>query len=294
MSVIFKKQKWAMVVFMAPLLIVFTAIIIVPLIQSAAMSFTEWDGVNTPVWASLSNYQRLFTSPDLGISMRNSLLYSLFLTVYQLGLGTFFAFVLVNVKIRFKRVYKDIIFLPVVLSVSVVSQLWIAIYHGDFGLINQMSRAMGLGWEQNWLVEPVKGLLAVVLSESWRGMGYHMLIIYAAMKNVSEMYYEAATIDGASSGQQFWRITLPLTASTLKVCFVMCITFGFRAFEQIFIMTGGGPGNYTYTLSIMLYKALFSLQKYGYASAIAVVIVIICVGIMLLMDRIFNSSEVEY
>ena len=294
MTTLFKKQKLALVLFTAPLLIVFTAIIIVPLIQSAAMSFTNWDGVNTPTMAGLDNYKRLFASPDLLISMRNSVLYSVVLTVYQLGLGTFFAFVLVNVQIKCKRFFKDTFFLPMVLSVTVVSQLWIAIYHGDFGLINQAAKALGSDWRQYWLSEPVKGLIAVVLTESWRGLGYHMLIIYAAMQNVPKMYYEASTIDGASTAQQFRHITLPLIAQTLKVCFIMCITFGFRAFEQIFIMTSGGPGNYTYTLSIMLYKAIFGLQKYGYASAIAVVIVILCVGIMQLIERLLRRTEIEY
>ena len=294
MTTLFKKQKLALVLFTAPLLIIFFVIIILPLIQSGVMSFTNWDGVNASEFAGLDNYKRLFNSPDLSIAMRNSVLYSIVLTIYQLGLGTFFAFVLVNVKIKFKRFFKDAFFLPMVLSVTVVSQLWIAIYHGDFGLINQAAKALGSDWRQYWLSEPIKGLIAVVLTESWRGMGYHMLIIYAAMQNVPKMYYEASTIDGASTGQQFRKITFPLIAQTLKICFIMCITFGFRAFEQIFIMTGGGPGNYTYTLSIMLYKALFGLQKYGYASAIAVVIVILCVGIMQLIERLLYKTEIEY
>lgn len=294
MNILFKRNKLALVLFMAPLSIVYLLIIIFPLCQAFVMSFANWDGVNKAVFSGLANYKKLFRSSDLLVSIQNSIIFSVFLTIYQLGLGTFFAFILVNGRIKGKRFFKDAYFLPQLLSVSVVSQLWISIYHGDFGLINTIARNLGLTWHQTWLNKPVQGILAVVVAESWKGMGYHMLIIYAAMHNVPKIYYEASIIDGASKGQQFRYITLPLIAPTLKVCFVMAFTFGFRAFEPIFIMTGGGPGNQTYTLPIMMYKALFGMQKYGYSNAIAVVIVAMCVSIMLLVDKVTKNWLVEY
>lgn len=294
MNILFRRNKKALVVFMAPLVIIFMLIIIIPLGHAFVMSFTEWDGVNEPVFTGIKNYKKLFASPDLGISLKNSMIFSVFLTTYQLGMGLVFAFILVNCKIKGKRFFKDAFFLPQVLSVSVVAQLWISIYHGDFGLINQLASALGTGWRQQWLSEPVKGIIAIVAAESWKGMGYHMLILYAAMHNVPKVYYEASTIDGATPWQQFKNITLPLIAPTLKACFIMAFTFGFRAFEQIFIMTKGGPGNYTYTLSIMLYKSLFGMQKYGYANTVAMLIVAICVTIMLIVEKITKNMQVEY
>lgn len=294
MNPLFRKKKAAMCLFTAPVIILFCLIIVIPLAESAAMSFTEWDGVNEAVFTGLDNFKRLFTSRDLKVSIRNSLLYSGVLTVYQIGLGTLFAYFLANFNIKGRRFFKDVYFFPVLLSVSVVAQLWISVYHGDFGLINQLARHLGLAWEQNWLYEPVKGVIAIVLAESWKGMGYHMLIIYAAMKNVPDVYYEASYIDGADKRQQFFHITLPLTIPTIKVCVVMCITYGFRAFEMIFLMTGGGPGNSSYTMPIMMYKALFGLQKYGYGSAIAVVIVVICVGMMLVINKLTERFDGQY
>lgn len=294
MNPLFRKKKAAMCLFTAPVIILFCLIIVIPLAESAAMSFTEWDGVNEAVFTGLDNFKRLFTSRDLKVSIRNSLLYSGVLTVYQIGLGTLFAYFLANFNIKGRRFFKDVYFFPVLLSVSVVAQLWISVYHGDFGLINQLARHLGLAWEQNWLYEPIKGVIAIVLAESWKGMGYHMLIIYAAMKNVPDVYYEASYIDGADKRQQFFHITLPLTIPTIKVCVVMCITYGFRAFEMIFLMTGGGPGNSSYTMPIMMYKALFGLQKYGYGSAIAVVIVIICVGMMLVINKLTERFDGQY
>jgi len=294
MNTLFKRNKLALVLFMLPVLLIFSGIIIIPLIQGFLVSFTKWDGVNAPVFAGLSNYKRLFTSSDLKLSMRNSIIYSIILTIYQLGLGTLIAFVLTNLKIKGQRIVKDCIFFPVILSITVVAQLWVSIYHGDFGLINQVSKALGSAWTQTWLSEPVKGIVALTIAEAWKGMGYHMLIIYAAMKNVPSSYYEAARIDGANERQQFWGITVPLISQTLKVCFVMCITYGFRAFDMIFIVTKGGPGNYSSTLSIMMYKAIFGLQKYGYSNAIGMFIVFLCVGIMIVIEKIFEKTQVEY
>lgn len=283
-----------MIIFMAPVVILFGVIIVIPLIESAVMSFTDWDGVNTAVFTGLDNYKKLFRSRDLTVSIRNSILYSVILTVYQVGLGTFFAYVITNFEFKTKNFFRNIYFFPVLLSVSVVAQLWISIYHGDFGLINQLAKAMGSDWSQNWLNEPIKGIVAIVLAEAWKGMGYHMLIIYAAMRNVAKVYYEAAYIDGASKGQQFFYITLPLTIPTIKVCVVMCITYGFRAFEMIYLMTAGGPGNFSHTLPIMMYKALFGLQKYGYGSAIAVVIVVLCVGLMIVINKLTARFDEQY
>lgn len=294
MNMIFRKNKLAIVLFLLPVMIIFFGIMIGPLIQGFGVSFTEWDGVNKASFVGMDNYKRLFNSDDLNVSIKNSLVYSGVLTTFQLGLGTIFAFVLANLKVKGKFIIKDCIFFPVILSVTVVAQLWIQIYHGDFGLINQLAKALGFSWSQNWLSEPDKSIVAIALSDAWKGMGYHMLIIYAAMKNVPSTYYEAAEIDGATTGQKFLKITLPLISQTLKVCFVMCITYGFRAFEMTQIITAGGPGNYTYTMSIMMYKAIFSLQKYGYANAIGVFIVVICVGIMILLDKLFEKILVEY
>ncbi|MGI5958827.1 MAG: carbohydrate ABC transporter permease [Massiliimalia sp.] len=294
MSPLFKRSKVGLVVFVAPVVILFSLIMLIPVIQSIIMGFTEWDGVNPAVFNGIDNYTKLFRSKDLGVAIRNSLIYSVVLTIYQVGFATIFSFLIVNYEIKGSQLFKDIYFFPVLLSVSVVAQLWISIYHGDYGLINQLAAATGSDWAQNWLNEPIKGLIAIIIADAWKGMGYHLLIIYAAMKNVPNVYYEASVIDGANKLRQFFNITLPLTAPTIRVCFVMCFTFGFRAFEMIFQMTAGGPGNYTTTMAIMMYKALFSLQKYGYGSAIATVIVIICVGLMVIINKATERLEVEY
>lgn len=225
------------------------------------------------------------------MAIRNSVLFSLILVVYQVGLGTLIAYLLTSFEYKINHFFKNVYFFPVLLSSTVVAQLFISIYHGDYGLINQFAKLLGSSWTQNWLNEDLKGITAVAMSEAWKGMAYHMLIIYAAMRNVPASYYEASRIDGATRVQQFFRITLPLTLPTIKVSVVLCITYGFRSFEMIYLMTGGGPGNYTTSMPIMMYEALFRLNKYGYGSAIATVIVVVCVSIMKGIDFLTARFE---
>ena len=296
MSPIYKtrKSKIWIAFFLAPTVLIFVAIGIIPLFQSFYYSFFEWTGISTVAFRGLENYKRLLKAREMAVSMKNSVLYSLELTAYQVGLGTLFAFIFSSVKIHGKTLFRNIYFIPVLLSASVVSQLWIWIYHGDYGLINKLAEALGSSWRQQWLTKKGSALTAVVLAESWKGMGYHMLIIYAAMKNIPKDYLEASYMDGASPARQFFSIILPLAAPTIRMSAVMCLTFGFRAFEMTYLMTGGGPGIYTYNLTILMYKAMFTMNDYGYGSAIAMVIVGLCVFLMAFINRLTRRFDEVY
>jgi raffinose/stachyose/melibiose transport system permease protein len=272
----------------------FAGIVIIPLLQSFYNSFFRWNGIRIAAFCGLKNYISLFTARELSISLKNSVIYALILVVYQVGLGILFSFILTSTRIKGKFIYRNIYFIPVLLSISVVSQLWLWIYHGDYGLINKFAQTLGLLWQQNWLNKKGTSLIAVAVTEAWKGMGYLMLIIYAAMRNIPNVYFEASFIDGASPFRQFLHISLPLAAPAIRMTVIMCLTHGFRAFETIYLMTGGGPGIYTYNLTILMYKSMFTMNDFGYGSAIAMVIVSICVGLMLGINYLTRKSDEIY
>lgn len=284
-SNLFKKNKKWLILFAAPAVVLFCMIIVIPLFQTLYYSFFEWNGIKVLGFRGLDNYKKLFQAKEISTSMINSIVYAAFLVIYQVGLGTMFAFILTQAKLKGKLVFRNLYFIPVLLSVSVVSQLWIQIYNADFGLINQLANALHLNWSQNWLNQKWNSLFAVAFVESWKGMGYVMLIIYAGVRNIPEVYNEAACIDGATPLQKFRYITLPLAMPTIRVTIIMCLTNGFRAFDTTYLMTGGGPGIFTYNLTIMMYEAMIGKNDYGYGSAIAVLIVAVCVGLMYLINR---------
>ncbi len=293
-SVLFKKNKRWLVLFMFPAIAIVVILMVVPLIQTLIYSFFDWNGIHTGRFVGIDNYRRMFHSREINTSLINSIVYAIFLVVYQVGLATFFAYVLTQAKIRGSLIFRNLYFIPVLLSVSVVSQLWLQIYNGEYGLINQLLKAMGISYQQNWLNRKWSSLFAVAFVEAWKGMGYLMLIIYAGIRNIPSEYNEAAMIDGASSWQKFRYITMPLTAPTIRICVVMCLTNGFRAFDTTYLMTGGGPGIYTYNLTIMMYDAFILKNKYGYGSAIANLIVVICIGLMFAINRATRKYDTIY
>lgn len=293
-SILFRHNKKWLVLFMAPTVVLFFVIVVIPLFQTFYYSFFKWNGIHLGEFLGLENYRKMFHSREISTSMINSIVYAIFLVVYQVGLGTVFAFILTQSKIRGKMLFRNLYFIPVLLSVSVVAQLWIQIYNGDYGLINQLCKAWHISWSQNWLNQKWSSLFAVAFVESWKGMGYIMLIIYAGIRNIPDVYNEAACIDGASPFQRFRNITLPLAAPTIRICAVMCLTNGFRAFDTTYLMTGGGPGIYTYNLTIMMYDAMMGKNDYGYGSAIAALIVVICVGLMYVINRATRKFDTIY
>lgn len=293
-SILFKKNKKWLALFITPAILIFCVIIVIPLFQTLYYSFFEWNGIRTVAFRGLENYKKMFTSREIDISLINSIVYAIFLVLYQVGLGTAFAFILTQAKIKGKLIFRNVYFIPVLLSVSVVAQLWIQIYNADYGLINQLMKALGIDWSQNWLNRKWSSLFAVAFVEGWKGMGYIMLIIYAGVRNIPESYNEAAKIDGASAFQIFRHITIPLTLPTIRMTIVMCMTNGFRAFDTTYLMTGGGPGIFTFNLTIMMYQAMIKKNDYGYGSAIATLIVVICVGLMFLVNKATEKYDRIY
>ena len=293
-SKLFRNNKGWLLGFASPAVVIFCIVIVIPLFQTFYYSFFEWNGIRTGGFQGLANYKRLFSSREISTSLINSIVYAIFLVVYQVGIGTAFAFILTQSKIKGKLFFRNVYFIPVLLSVSVVSQLWIWIYNADYGLINQLMRSLHIDWEQNWLNQKWASLLAVAFVESWKGMGYIMLIIYAGVRNIPEVYNEAALIDGATALQKFIHITVPLAAPTIRITVVMCLTNGFRAFDTTYLMTGGGPGIFTYNLTIMMYQAMMGQNDYGYGSTVAVFIVVICVGLMYLINRATRRYDTIY
>ncbi len=294
MSLLFRKNKLWLVLFLLPTVVLFSCVVVVPLVESVYYSFFEWNGLSTVAMRGFDNYAKMFRSREISISLVNSLLYALILVVYQVGMSLFLASILTQSKVRGKKIFRNIYFVPVLLSISVVAQLWKWIYNVDYGLINRVAELLQTGWRQNWLNRQWSSLFAVAFVECWKGMGYIMLIIYAGFRNVPSTYMEAAEIDGASAWQRFLHVSLPLAAPTVRMTAIMCLTNGFRAFDTVWLMTKGGPGIYTYNLTIMMYNAMITRHDYGYGSAIAVFIVTICMIIMWALNTLTHKFDEVY
>lgn len=285
-------NKKVIALYTLPALLVFTLVVFYPILQTLQKSFYEWDGLSEAIFTGIENYKELFADDLFYESLKNGIIFALILVVFQMGLATLLMFAVMNHKVPFKRFFRSSFFIPVVLSVTVACQLWSSIYDPEFGLINNIFSALGLEYRQNWLANLDWAIVAVAFVNVWQYTGYQFTIMYSGAKAIPEEYLEAARIDGATNMQVNLKILLPMLKDTYRMCFVFAITGGFNAFAHMNLLTKGGPGTATYTLTYMTFRSAFQVGEYGYGCASAVLLVVQCLAATLIINRLFREKEV--
>lgn len=288
----FFSNKLAIGIFVAPALLLFMIFMFIPIVQVVLYSFSEWNGIGEPVFNGIENYLKLLQDKVFVTSHRNQFIFAIFITVFQMVLATVLAITISNRKIRGRKFLRVSYFIPVVLSVTVVCQLWMSIFN-DTGLLNQLFKALGIEFSQNWLGDRYKSIYVIAFVNAWQWMGYQFALILAGIKSISEDFYEAAQIDGANTIQAHTKITIPLLAETYKFCLIISLTGGIKAFTEMFIMTKGGPGTSTYTLTYLMYTSAFRRGQYGYGLAAAAVMILECMVVMMVINYIFRDKDEE-
>lgn len=281
-----------LLVFILPTLILFTAVVAVPIFSTFYHSFFNWDGLTEPVFNGVKNYIRLFKDPLFYTAMKNVLFYALVLVIYQVAFSSLFAVLLSQKWVKGRKIMRTTLFFPVVLSVTVVCQLWSSVLNGQYGLLNKIFEMLGIGFRQAWLSNSSAAIFVIAFVDSWQYMGYYMVIIYTAMQAIPNHLYEAADIDGANAVAKYFKITLPLMKETYKLCLTLTITGGLKAFQTMYIMTGGGPGTATYTLSYIMYRSAFRINQYGYACTSAILLVFECIIVSIIINKLMKSDTI--
>lgn len=284
-------NKKVIALFVLPTLILFTVIVFYPIVQTFYRSFFDWNGLNKAEFTGLENYKELFQDDLFFESMKNGLIFAGILVVFQVGMATILTMILMNRKIRFQRFFRSAYFIPAVLSVTVVCQLWSAIYNPEWGLINKIFSLFGLSYRQNWLSSISLAIVAVAFVNVWQYMGYQICIIYSSAKAIPEEYMEAAKIDGASELQMDRHILLPMLKDTFKMSFIFAITGGLNAFAHMSILTKGGPGTSTYTLTYMTFRNAFTVGSFGYGCTSAMLLVAQCLLATLIINWLFRNKD---
>ncbi|MFC4301841.1 carbohydrate ABC transporter permease [Cohnella boryungensis] len=287
-------NRGAILLFTLPTVLLFTVIVFWPTLQVFYRSFFDWDGLNEGTFIGLDNFIRLFEDRLFYTSLYNGLIFAAVLAVLQIGIGTILALTISGKGTKGRKFLRISYFIPVVLSVTVVCQLWLAIYNGEYGLINKLFEMAGIEYRQDWLSDGKTAIYAIALVNAWQYMGYHFALLLAAANSIPEQYLEAARIDGAEKWKAHWKVTIPLMAETYKFCFVLAITGGLNAFANMYIMTGGGPGTDTYTLTYMMYRSAFRVGEFGYGSASAAFLVIECLIVTFAINKLIARDRIVY
>ncbi len=256
-------------IFLLPWLIGLTLFLLGPILASLLLSFTNYDGINSPVATGLSNYQNMFSDPVLLTSLKVTLGFAL----VSLPLGTIIAItfaVLLNQKISGLSFYRACLYLPSVIPIVASSVVWIWIFKGV-----------------GWLTNPQWALPALIIMSFW-SLGNPMIIYLAGLQNIPDSLYESAEIDGASEWQKFWHITIPILSPTIFFNVVIGIIQVFQYFVPAYVMTSGGPQNATMFYSLYTYQTAFDDFNMGYASALAWLLFVI---VLIATSIAFYSSK---
>lgn len=285
-------NKGYIAIFVLPAFLIFTGFVLVPLCISGFYSLFEYDGIGTMKFLGLGNYINMFTVDRY---FTQSLYHSFLLVgaslLIQLPISLSLALVLAK-GVKGETVFRTIYFIPVVISSMVIGQLWMKIFHSDYGLLNLLlEKITGKEIDFAWLSTKETAFLCTVVPAVWQYIGYHMLIFYAGIKSISTDYYEAAQIDGATRWQINRKITIPLLMPVIKTCVLFSITGSLRAFDLIYVMTGGGPNHTSEVPATLMYNNLFRRGLYGYGSAQAFFIVLECLLFTWIVHKIFKQSE---
>ncbi|MEV8364314.1 carbohydrate ABC transporter permease [Streptomyces niveus] len=256
-------------------MLLFAFVVLVPSTRGVYYALTDWDGLDPDFsFVGLDNFGAMFSDPDAVQAIWHTLLIAVAVTVIQNGFGLLLALG-VNSVIKSRNVLRVFLFAPAVVTPLVTAYLWRNLLSPD-GAVNSLLGAVGLGsWQQDWLGDPDIALWSVVGVVVWQFGGYSMVIFLAGLQSVPKEIYEAADIDGAGPVRRFWSVTRPLLAPALTINLMLSIIGGIKLFDQVYALTGGGPGHATDTLSTLIYKDAFTLGEFGYSIALAVVLTII-------------------
>ncbi len=281
--------------FAVPAMAIYAFIVLYPSLAGAFYAFTDWTGIGSFKWVGLENFKTLFSDEQSLGALRNTILLTVFIVIVQNAIGLALA-IGVHTRIKSRYVLRTIFFAPAVLSSIVIAFLWKYMFNPqpDAG-INALLGFFGLDFlQQNWLGDPSVALWAIGLTVVWQFAGYSMVIFLAALQGIPKELEEAAAIDGAGRYARFRHIVLPLIAPAMTINLTLSTIGGLKLFDQVFAITGGGPGYSTETLSTLIYKQAFVFGQYGYSTAVALVLAILVSALALVQMRYLQSREVTY
>lgn len=277
--------------FIAPALFGFLVFTLLPVLASFMIGFLNWDLLTPPTWAGLNNYVELFKDKIFLVSLKNTVMWVVYYVPASIALSMALALAM-NLPLKGIAVFRTIFYIPVISPLLAIALLFVWLYNPDFGLINFFLTKIGLQ-PVGWLTNEKLALPSIAIMAIWKNAGWNMLIFLAALQGIPSHLYEAAELDGATKWEKFRSVTFPLLAPATFFIVIISLIGAFQVFGEIYIMTNGGPGYSTHTLSYYLWANAFKFNKMGYAGAISMVMFLMILTVTLLQNRFFGR-KVQY
>lgn len=275
-------------------IVLYLLFIVAPALLGIYYSFTDWNSYSSEKnFIGLEHFRTILAGdPTYLLFIKNTVLFTLVTSIAKTVLGLFLALLLVS-GVKAANLHRMIIFSPQVLSFLIVGLVFKSLLDPNNGFVNVTLRSMGLDvLAQNWLGSLTWAMPSIMAVDTWKGMGYIMVLFIAGLLAIPRDYYEAASIDGAGFGQKLFRITIPMLMPTITIATVLNITYGLRVFDAVYVLTNGGPGNATDVINTAVYSS-FAKGYWGLGSALSTILFVIMAIISFFIIRLMNR-KVEY
>jgi multiple sugar transport system permease protein len=276
--------------FLAPALIILGIFVAWPMLQALRLSFTDASGFGAEEWIGLENYVRVFTDPDILDAMLNTLWYTVLFTPTAVVSALLLALVLNSPALPFRGFFRTALFLPFIVSLAVAAFAWSYLLDPRLGLLNYWLQGAGVQLG-DVLEDPALAMPAVAMVAVWKNFGFYMVIFLAGLQDIPASLYEAARMDGAGAWRRFTNVTLPLLSNTLAFVLIFALIAALQAFDQIYVMTGGGPYGHTQTIVMEIYQSGFRKLDLGFASALSYVLLIATLLLSVVQFVFFGRRE---
>ncbi len=279
--------------YVLPCVLLLGVFVYIPLVANFYYSAFSFSALSpTKEFVGLQNFKTLFSDQVVATAIVNNIWYCLISVAIQVLLALVIASLLEDKLFsKISTVLRTTYFLPVLISMTVVALLFSFVYHPKIGLINAALKFFGMKNPPAWTGDPKTAIFSAIIMSQWHSTGYTTMLFIVAIQGISEDLYEAAEIDGANRLQRFWHITVPQVREMMFVTMVTTVTGAFLVFNDVYILTQGGPGNASTTLAVYMYRNAFNLDKMGYASTIAIVMLIICMVLAVIQNTAFRSGK---
>ena len=291
-----RTKKTTPYLYMLPGCAMVLVFVYIPVIANCVYSFFRLSSYSAGMkFVGLDNYIRFFHNESLGIMLRNNPLYCVISLIVQVGFGTVIALLLESklASSRFRNAFRNIYYIPALISLTAVGLMFTFIYEPNLGLLNSAFKALGLtSMTQSWLGDSKIAIYCIIAMSQWQYTGYITLLMVVAFQNVSPDYIEAASIDGAGPVRRAISVVLPLAKEQLLVCSIITVIGAFKLFTEVYSTTAGGPGNSTQVLGLFLYQNAFLHDDLGMAAVTGVFIFVITMVLSVIQLKVSRSGEV--
>ena len=273
-------------------LALYAVFFLLPNLSALYNSLFEWNGISAVRrFVGLNNFRRMFADSVFRKAFVNTVKYTLTLVVFQTLIGFLLA-VLIHRASRINNLFRTIYFLPAMMSAVTVGLIWGFIYDPNMGALNELLRLAGLSsLRRSWLSDERIVIYAIAAVHIWVGIGYSVVLFVAGLQNIPQDLLESASIDGASPWKRLTRITVPLLRPTTLIVVVLTTIGGFKSFDFVYVMTGGGATHSSEVLSTLLYKEAYAYSDFGYSAAVSVALLAIVTAITLIQMRCLRARD---